>query len=279
MTNEYLPGLYRGYKNRNARLDALETQQPSYLIASTTPLANRAFSDVDSEDTLQEIHDHLALECALLDRVIRARKLHHSRFFSLNLDYGHQHYLDTLSNRRFIVVRALERLERRVSEVLYEKQRWFKWVRDCQDKEDAARENEKKKVKKEAALSKRHVKDVQARMRALRAREDIKRQEDYLEEAYNTRLSEEEEQAQWDPIENVIEDERGNYTDLIKHILLLTESFDDVRTEDSSVKTTLDGMKDTAASCVAPKKGKKSKSKAPTNGSSIAIPDKSTHDT
>lgn len=272
-------GLYRGYKNRNARLDALESQQPDYLATSSIPLANQTFSDVDSEDTLREIHDHLALKYALLDRVIRARKLHHSRFFSLNLDYGHQHYLDTLSNRRFIVVRALERLERRVSEVLYEKQKWFKWVRDCQDEEDAARENEKKKVKREAALFKRHVKDVQARMRALRAREDLKRQEDYLDEAYNTRLSEEEQEAQWDPIEDVIEDERGNYIDMIKHILLLTESVDDVQGKDSGENSAQGGTEETSSSSKATKKGKKSKSKAATNGSSIAIPDQSAHDT
>ena len=41
----------------------------------------------------------------------------------MTYDYGHQNYLDTLSNQRFIVVRALERLERRVGEVLYQKQR------------------------------------------------------------------------------------------------------------------------------------------------------------
>ncbi|KAL9004683.1 MAG: hypothetical protein Q9188_002498, partial [Gyalolechia gomerana] len=268
-----------GYKNRNARLDALEAEQPSYLAASTTPLANQTFADLDSEETLREIHDHLALKYALLDRVIRARKLHHSRFFSLSLDYGHQHYLDTLSNRRFIVVRALERLERRVSEVLYDTQKWFKWVRECQDEEDAARENEKKKVKKEAALFKRHVKEVQARMRALRAREDLKRQENYLEEAYSTRLSEEEQEAQWDPIEDVIEDERGNYIDLIKHILFLTESVDDAQGVESSDKSTQAGEEEASLSSNATRKGKKSKSKAAANGSSIALPDKSAHDT
>ena len=142
------------------------------------------------------------------------------------MDYGHQNYLDILSSRRSIVVRALERLERRVGEVLYKKQKWFKWVRQCQDDEETARENEKKKVKKEAALFKRHMREVQARMRELRAKEDLKRQEAYLDEAYNGRLSEEEQEAEWDPIEDVIEDERGNFVDLIKHILLLTEAVD-----------------------------------------------------
>lgn len=100
-------------------MDALDAKLHPYLANSVTPLANETFSAVDAEDTLRELHDHLAAKYALLDRVIRARKLHHSRFFSLNLDYGHEQYLSTLSSRRFIVVRALESLERRVSEVLY----------------------------------------------------------------------------------------------------------------------------------------------------------------
>ena len=119
-----LSGLYRGYKNRNKQLDPPNEAPPSHIAASSTPLANQDFADIDSEEILQSIYDYLYLKYRLLDRVIRARKLHHSRFFSLNLDYGHQHYLDTLSNQRFIVVRALERLERRVVEVLYEKQKW-----------------------------------------------------------------------------------------------------------------------------------------------------------
>ncbi|KAL8721649.1 MAG: hypothetical protein Q9225_001698 [Loekoesia sp. 1 TL-2023] len=269
----------RGYKNRNARLDALDARQPAYLAASTTPLANETFANVESEEILREIHDHLALKFALLERVIRARKLHHTRFFSLNLDYGHQKYLDNLSNHRFIVVRALERLERRVSEVLYNKQKWFKWVRECQDEEETARENEKKKVKKEAALFKRHIKDVQARMRALRAKEELKRQEAYLEEAYNTRLSEEEQEAEWDPIEDVLDDKRGNYIDLIKHILLLTESVDGVQ-EPQSQNDTLQADKGAPIpTSYDPKKGKKSKSKAVTNESSVPLPDKLAHDT
>ena len=60
-------------------------------------------------------------------------------------------------------------------------------------------------------------------MRDLRAREDVKRSEAFLEEAYKERMSEEEENAYWDSIEDVIEDERGNYVNLIKHILLITE--------------------------------------------------------
>ena len=133
-------------------MDTLDANLPVYLATTATPLANETFANVESEDTLREPDDYLASKYALLDRVIRARKLHHSRFFSLNLDYDHEQYLSTLSSRRFIVARALESLERRVSEVLYKKQKCFKWVRQCQEEEETAREIEKKKIEKEAAL-------------------------------------------------------------------------------------------------------------------------------
>ena len=276
-----MKGLYRGYKNRNARLDSLERSPPKYFASSNVALANQAFEDVDSEDVLREIYDHLALKYALLDRVIRARKLHHSRFFALHMDYGHQNYLDILSSRRNLVMCALERLERRVADVLYKQQKWFKWVRQCQDEEETARENEKKKVKKEAALFRRHEKDAQSRIRELRAKENLKRQEVYLDEAYNARLSDEEE-AEWDPIEDVIEDERENYVDLIKHILLMTDVVDDAQkvpgqellSNGSTATSTSTAMSASKSS----KKSKKSGSKALTNGST-QLPDKATHDT
>ena len=261
----------------------MDASPPAYLAKSSIALANQNFEDIDSEDILQELHDHLSLKNALLDRVIRARKLHHSRFFSLNLDYGHQHYLDTLSNRKFIVVRALQRLERRTAEVLYKKQKWFSWVRQVQDLEEAQRESEKKRVKKEAALFKRHVKDRQLRMRDLRAREDAKRSEAFLEEAYKERMSEEEEDAHWDPIEDVIEDERGNYVDLIKHILLMTEDISgDQETKALEPASNGDAEAGLSVDSNAPKpskKAKNSKQKALTNGSNLLLPDKAAHDT
>ena len=80
--------LYKGYKRRNARLDALAKAPPEFLAESTVPLANQTFKDVKSETVLRQLHSHLTLRYALLDRVIRARKMHHSRFFAMNLDYG-----------------------------------------------------------------------------------------------------------------------------------------------------------------------------------------------
>lgn len=233
---------------------------------------------------MHELYDYLFSRSKLLDRVIRARKLHHTHFFAINCDYGHQYYLDVLSSRRNITVRVLERLERRIGEVLYEQAKWFKWVCECQDTEEQQRENEKKKIKKEAALFRRHMKEVQSRMRELRAKEDLKRQETYLEEVYKERLSQEEQEAEWDPIEDVIEDERGNYIDLIKHILFMTDSAIDTQgttvqepSSDNAVESESPG---TPVVPTVPSKSKRSKQKTLTDTSSRPqIPNKAAHDT
>jgi hypothetical protein len=102
-------GLYRGYKIRNAQLEGLNASPPKYLAESETQLRNDNFTAIEDEATLNEVHNYLFRKHALLDRVIRARRLHHSRFYSLTLDYGHKAYLDKLVNDKFIVLRALER--------------------------------------------------------------------------------------------------------------------------------------------------------------------------
>ena len=130
-----------------------------------------------------------------------------------------QHFLDNLQNQKFIVNHALEQLERRKAAVLYEKENWFQWVRERQDEEEAQRESEKKKIKREAALWKRHWKQFQLRMKALNEKEDLKHQDEYLNQAYNERMSAEDEEL-WDPVEGFVEDERGNYLDMIKRFLL-----------------------------------------------------------
>ncbi|KAF1983275.1 hypothetical protein K402DRAFT_338776 [Aulographum hederae CBS 113979] len=228
--NKQCYGLYKGYKTRNARLDALVATPPKYIAESKIPLLNQTFADVETEPVLRELHDHLFSRYALLDRVIRARKLHHSRFYSLKLDYGHQVYLDKLQSHRTAVLKALERLERRTAEVLFKRQKWFKWVRQCQDDEEAQREGEKKKVKLEAAMFRRHWKDVQSRLKALRAKEEKRRQDEFLDQAYNERKMQEteagddDEDDSWDPIEDVLKDERGSYIDLIKYFLWIETS-------------------------------------------------------
>ncbi|KAK8224470.1 hypothetical protein HDK77DRAFT_385847 [Phyllosticta capitalensis] len=228
-------GLYKGYKRRNAELDALVANPHPYLRKKKETLAQVDFRDVNDENTLKELHTHLFYRHALLDRVIRARKLHHSRFHDLDLDYGHQHYLDHLSGQKASVIRALERLERRTAEVLYSQHKWFNWVRHLEDEEEKQRDAEKKKVKQEAALFKRHWKEVERRMRELRKKEEEKRQQEFLDQAWQERqkLDEEDDSdnSEWDPIEDVVEDERGSYIDLIKHFLWQETDKDDATKE------------------------------------------------
>lgn len=219
--------LYKGYKSRNARLDALVSSPPTYLAQQSTPFVNQTFSNIKDEISLQEIHGHLFLRFQLLERVIRARKLHHSRFFAQTIDYRHQHYLDRLQSQKGIIIKSLEKLESRTAEVLYNQDKWFKWVQNLESDENARRETQKAKIKWEAALFQRHPKEMAARMKEFRVKEDGRRQAEYLESAYEKRLAEalangeslDDEDATWDPIEDVVEDERGNYVNLIHHLL------------------------------------------------------------
>ncbi|KAI4730719.1 hypothetical protein E4T49_01497 [Aureobasidium sp. EXF-10728] len=219
--------LYKGYKRRGAQLDALQKDPPSYLAGC--PLHKITFDDIDDEEALKALHAFLFKQNALLDRCIRARRLHHSRFYALELDYGHQHYLDHLISEKHNTGRALERLERRTAEVLYKQQQWFGWVRNLEDDEEKERDAEKKKIKQEAALFKRHWKDVSARMQKLRQKENEQRQAEYLDKVWEERakfeadLNAEEGGEEWDPIEDVVEDERGSYIDLIRRFLWLAE--------------------------------------------------------
>lgn len=105
--------------------------------------------------------------------------------------------------------------------MLYKKQKWFKWVRQCQDDEEKQAENEKEKVKREAALFRRQWKQVEQRIRVLRAKEEQKRQDAYLDKAYEERMIEldDMEDSDWDPIEDFMDDKRGTYIDLIRHFL------------------------------------------------------------
>ena len=99
-------------------------------------------------------------------------------------------------------------------------------MRECQDTEEAHRDNDKKKVKQEAALVKRHQKELQVHLQELKAKEHARRQDAELDRAYHERLSQseqEEKEAHWDPIEDVMEDERATYIDLIKHFLFIEE--------------------------------------------------------
>jgi hypothetical protein len=204
------------------------------------------------------------------------------------MDYGHAKYLDVLQGQKATITKALERLEHRTAEVrfsmsllcghlicvqvLYQHEQWFTWVRECQNDEEENREKEQKKVKMEAALFKRHVRNIpehfdskfaqfaalipllnlpeplghskralkpakslcaslpsstnsetlqwkaaQQRLKESKAKEDKKRQDAFLEKVYKERLAEQEQETEdsddtdWDPIEEVLEDNRGSF--------------------------------------------------------------------
>ncbi|KAK1239980.1 hypothetical protein MKX08_007422 [Trichoderma sp. CBMAI-0020] len=132
-------GLYRGYKRRNASLDALDDESPSYLKKAKITLANQKFEDIEDEGTLRVVHSHLFEQYVLIGKVIDARKLHHTHFYSLQVDYGHQAYIDKLSSRRQNILQSLEKLEKRTADLLYRKEQWFAWVRRAQEEEEATR--------------------------------------------------------------------------------------------------------------------------------------------
>ena len=135
------------------------------------------------------------------------------------MDYGHQHFLDNLANQKSIINRALERVVRRLADVLFQHHKWFSWVREVQDEDDSRREKEKERVKQEAVLFQRHQKAMESRKRLLREKENLKMQEEFLDRAYKDRVLEGEDIKEWDPIEDVIEDDRGDFVELLKYFL------------------------------------------------------------
>lgn len=137
-------------------------------------------------------------------------------------DYGHTKFIDSLQGQKSATLKAIERLEQRSTELLYKQKKWYTWVRECQDEEEKNKEKEVKKVKAEAAMFRRHWKAAQLRQRGMKAKEDKKRQDAFLEQIYKERMAErerngetvegeDEDEMDWDPIEDVLEDSKGSY--------------------------------------------------------------------
>lgn len=232
-------GLYRGYKRRNALLDALDEESPPYLKKAKITLANQTFEDIEDESTLRAVHSHLFEKYVLIGKVIDARKLHHTHFYSLQVDYGHQAYIDKLSSQRQNILQSLEKLEKRTADLLYRKEQWFAWVRKAQEEEEATREKEQKRVKQEASLFKRYRDQLRARLERARRKEEKKSQDAYLEQAYQERMAmsadETDNDEDWDPIKDMELDKRTQYIDLIKHFLWMDVVDPDGGMEDASV--------------------------------------------
>jgi hypothetical protein len=219
-------GLYIGYKKRNAELDKLSAGGPPFLVQnSSIPPANLSFKNLKNPAELHEIQAHLFKQYVLLGKVIAARQLHHKHFFYLKMDYGHKVYLEKLQARHIGTLRALERIEQRTAGVLYEREQWFKWVKATQAEEEATRDKEQKKVKLEAAMFQRHWKDLQSRLKSLRDNEDKLRQNAYLDQVWKERMASanggESEDEDWDPIDDMLAEDREKYLDLIRQFLWL----------------------------------------------------------
>ncbi|KAH7304580.1 hypothetical protein B0I35DRAFT_484412 [Stachybotrys elegans] len=226
--------LYMGYKRRNARLNSFDEEAPPYLTQAKVSLANQNFQDIKDQKTIDEVHSHLFKKYTLLGQVIDARRVHHKHFYPVHYDYGHQAYLDKLSNERHIVLRALEKVAMRLSHILYQKEQWFAWVKQVQDEEEATREREQKKVKQEAVLFKRHWKELQARMDQKRNKDDERRQDAFLEEAWRERVAEEKDLDAFDPIQDADYHKRLQYVELIKHFLWMEPDVRGVEKKDTS---------------------------------------------
>jgi hypothetical protein len=126
-------------------------------------------------------------------------------------------------NEKQIIEGALERLCKRSAQVLYKQKKWIGWVQERQ--EGDPQEAESRRIKQQAQLFRRHQKELEKRQRELREKESKKLQDAYLEEAYSQRLSEmsDEAQEEWDPIQDLFEDERETFVDLIKLFLMLED--------------------------------------------------------
>ena len=84
----------------------------------------------------------------------------------MNMDYGHQRYIDNIQNQRHIAVRA--RKARKNGQ-----KRCFSCSKNGSSG-PGSRVNEKKKIKREAALFQQYMTKLEAHAKELRKREDLK---------------------------------------------------------------------------------------------------------
>lgn len=163
-------------------------------------------------------------------------------------DFLHEHHNgsiqpDTQGRILYDVLRALERLQRRTAEFLNSKAKWFSWVREQQDHEEGTREKEVEKVQREARMFKRHQAILQARLERQRKREAAKMQDAFLKLAHSERQAAEsdgfgsDDDEEWDPIEDVLEDERGQFVDTMRRLLWLEVPVADIDSADNPPQT------------------------------------------
>lgn len=179
------------------------------------------------------------------------------------MDYGHEAYLNKLITQRHTVYLALRRVIKQTAKVLYQMEQWYAWVREVQEEEEASQEKEQKKVKQEAALFRRNVKELQARLKVMREKEEQKRQDAFLEDAYRERMAmsaDEDNDELWDPIDDVEYEKRYQYIDLIKYFLWM-DILDDEERSDPKLETKTEELSLADEPQVPSKKPKKKKAK------------------
>lgn len=251
--------MYRGYKKRNAKLDSMTP--PPYLANTKRQLAANTFEDLNSVSEIRQVLEFLHAQFSLLDRVVMARVKHSKHFFPEQLDYGHKAFIDKLVQQRHTVENALNRLVKRYQQVAYHNEKWFKWVAERQQEQDANEEKLKKKVKLEAAMFRRHLRQVEERLERRRAKERKRRQDAELERAFQERLTLDDVSDDDDPIEDLVDDSRSRYIELIMHFLWMGDQ-DDEEESVMDFEEAAEALAQQTAVAGGSKKKSKSKSKS-----------------
>ncbi|KAI5781498.1 hypothetical protein EDC01DRAFT_240704 [Geopyxis carbonaria] len=185
--------LYASYKKRNGELDQLERNTPTYMPKD---LSRNKFETIDDDQLLKKVYDFCLRRYNLTNRCILARELHHEHFYKDTSDFGHQVYLERLQSTRKMLGGALQRLDKRMTHLRYQKESWYQWILSAQKEEESKSEVEKKRIKAAAELYRKHQ-DAVSRLAAEQVYEDP-------------------DLPDWDPIEERIQEHRRGYISLIR---------------------------------------------------------------
>lgn len=128
---------------------------------------------------------------------------------------------------RFLTAR--NRLHRRTTNVRHKQKKWYRFVKERQEEEDANQEKEVVQIRREALLFKRYAKELEVRRQRNQRREDKKRQDAFLDAAYEERKRQdgevwEDSCEEWDPIEEIMKGEREDLVDLMHRLLWLEKA-------------------------------------------------------
>ncbi|RPA83996.1 hypothetical protein BJ508DRAFT_413029 [Ascobolus immersus RN42] len=195
--------LYLAYKHRHQIYEQLLLEENRPKCLPKVGLETIDWAAFDKVDDLAEIRTYLRELYRLLDRCIIGRQIHHDHFFHDTSDYGHELFLAKLKEQRTLIEKALGRLEVRALELKHQHDAWFGWIKTIEEQEDRCKKARKEKMERERKLWQQHQEAV----------DKVKAEED----AVRAELVERE--TVWDPVEEVIKEQRGGYVMLIKLLL------------------------------------------------------------